>query len=55
MPRKIITLELRLEESHEELSSDVEYFLEDIKELFEHHGWKITWNSVEDEGKNVGN
>ena len=43
------TLELELVPIQEGMEHDLPFILEDIKEFFENFGYKVVWNSVEDE------
>jgi len=44
-----INLELELVPIEEGAEHDLPFILNDIKEFFEHFGYKVVWNSVEDE------
>lgn len=46
---KKYTLELELVPAEEGAEHDLPFIINDIKEFFEQFGYKVVWNSVEDE------
>ena len=42
-------LELKIRPIDDGVEHPLSYFMDDLKEFFENYGWKMTWNSYEDE------